>query len=428
MDHLYETRRMKEYYQGLAQSAVVLPQQIVDEIRQDIEDPGTELSYRETMSFWAFVFLPFFNTLAYIVNNRFIHEEMPNILANLDPHSPTLPPQSIYQFLLRLNPMPAEEFVRTIQCTSSVHDQLLTALARRDEAQFCTILRENHCKLSVISHLCNHLWDNVSDALAIEENELPLMMEASLGATRSIDDVTINHMIPPMEQMIRSGERLEAEDTDQNFQLYIRDFNSYLCKYFTYLIFQYLDWQEYFSMQESALLSQILSRPEGQMQYQAALVQYQQQQSVLSQEQPSWPPPTDFLAFRCDADHCNEYLTISVEILSAGTDKLVQLIDYLAENDYISSSHEVKQLMTYRLTGKMRPPKVVPIEWHGHNNQPYELIYLVKHLSARANYRKMRQFFTGPKWVKDRDSSYAKSAHYDFRRFLHHLYPTSCPL
>lgn len=113
MDYFYETRRMKEYYQGLPQAAIVLPQQMVDELRQDIEDPDTEQNYRETMSFWAFVFLPFYNTLAYIVNNRFIHEELSNILADLDPHSPTLPPQSIYQSLLRLNSMPAEEFVRT---------------------------------------------------------------------------------------------------------------------------------------------------------------------------------------------------------------------------------------------------------------------------------------------------------------------------
>lgn len=428
MDYLYETRRMKEYYQGLAQATAVLPQQMEAELRQDIEDPATEQQYRETMSFWAFVFLPFFNTLAYIVNNRFIHEEMSNILDNLDPHTPALPPQSIYQFLLRLNPMPAEEFVRTIQCSSSVHDQLLAALTQRNEAQFYTVINENHCGLSAISHLCNHLWDNVSDALALEENELPLIMEASLGATRSINAATLNPMITPMEQMIRSGERLEAEDTDQNFQQYISDFNTYLCKYFTYLIFQYLDWQEYFSMQEANLLSQILSRPEGQMQYQSALAQYHQQQSALPEESPSWPLPPDFLALRCDADHCNEYLSVCEEILSAGTDKLVQLIDYLVENDYISSSPEAKQLMAYRLTGKMRPQEVAPLEWHGHNNQPYELIYLVKHLSARANYRKMRQFFTGPQWVKDRDSSYAKSAHYDFRRFLHNLYPTSCPL
>ena len=428
MDYFYETRRMKEYYQGLPQASVVLPQQMVDELRQDIEDPDTEQNYRETMSFWAFVFLPFFNTLAYIVNNRFIHEEMSNILANIDPHSPTLPPQSIYQSLLRLNSMPAEEFVRTIQCTSSVHDQLIFALTQRDEAQFCSIINENYCGLSAISHLCKHLWDNVGDALALEEHELPLMLEASLGVARSIDSPTPHSMITHMEQMIRSGERLEAEDTDQNFQQYISDFNTYLCQYFTYLVFQYLDWQEYFSTQESTLLSQILSRPEGHSQYQSALAQYHQQQSAIPEELPSWPLPSDFLSFRCDADHCNEYLSIGDEILSAGTDKLVQLIDYLAENDYISSLPEAKHLMAYRLTGKMRPQEVVPLEWHGHNNQPYELIYLVKHLSARANYRKMRQFFTGPQWVKDRDSSYAKSAHYDFRHFLHHLYPTSCPL
>lgn len=433
MDYLYETRRLKEYYQGLAKAAAsILPKQMEDELRQDIADPATDQQYRETMSFWAFVFLPFFNTMAYIVNNRFIHEDVTNILGDLDPHKPTLPPQSIYQFLLRLNPMPAEEFVRTIQSSSAVHDHLLDALTQRDEAQFCTILSENHCGLDVISHLCNQLWDNVSDVFALEENEIPIMMEASLGITRSINASTPNPMIPHMEQVVRSGERLEAEDSDKNFQQYIIDFNTFLCKYFTYLISHYLDWQAYFSQQEDDLLSQILARPEGQMQYQAALAQYHQQQSAahddLSDASLPWTLPPDFFTLRCDAAHCEEYLAINDEIISAGADKFAQLINYLAENDYIGSSAQTKQLLAYRLVGKMRPDDVDTIEWHGYNNQPYELIYLVKHLSARANYRKMRQFFTGPQWVKDRDSSYAKSAHYDFRRFLHSLYPNCCPL
>lgn len=275
------------------------------------------------------------------------------------------------------------------------------------------------------------LWDNVSDALTLEEDELPLMMEASLGVTRSTYAADFSPMISPMEQMVRSSERLEAEDSDKNFQQFVSDFNTYLCKYFTLLIAQYLDWQKDFSMQESAILTQILARPEGQMQYQAALEQYHQQHSSVQEspiESSTWALPPNFLTLRCCTSHCEEYLSVRDDILSAGSDKLIQLINYLAENDYISSSPKSKQLMAYRLTGKMRPDEVDTLEWHGHNNQPYELIYLVKHLSTRANYRKMRQFFIGPQWVKDRDSSYAKSAHYDFRRFLHHLYPTSCPL
>ena len=44
--------------------------------------------------------------------------------------------------------------------------------------------------------------------------------------------------------------------------------------------------------------------------------------------------------------------------------------------------------------------------------------------SERANYRKMRSFFVGPKWVADRDSSYARGADYRLKETLHKLYPT----
>ena len=54
----------------------------------------------------------------------------------------------------------------------------------------------------------------------------------------------------------------------------------------------------------------------------------------------------------------------------------------------------------------------------------YELIYLVKMLTERANYRKMKSFFIGPKWVSNRDSSYVRGADYHLKETLHKLYPT----
>lgn len=55
-----------------------------------------------------------------------------------------------------------------------------------------------------------------------------------------------------------------------------------------------------------------------------------------------------------------------------------------------------------------------------------ELIYLVRFLSDRGDYRKMRRFFTGPEWVKDRDSSYANAADSEFRRQMSEFYPEVC--
>ena len=47
-------------------------------------------------------------------------------------------------------------------------------------------------------------------------------------------------------------------------------------------------------------------------------------------------------------------------------------------------------------------------------------------LSDRADYKKMRRFFIGPEWVKDRDSSYANSADSEFRKQMSEFYPEVC--
>ena len=99
-------------------------------------------------------------------------------------------------------------------------------------------------------------------------------------------------------------------------------------------------------------------------------------------------------------------------------------MNVIAQLGYIDASPAVKSLFAYRFSGRMRPGKVEPIEWHGKNGNSYELIYLVRNMTERANYRKMKSFFTGPKWVPNRDSSYARGADYHLKETLHKLYPT----
>ena len=80
------------------------------------------------------------------------------------------------------------------------------------------------------------------------------------------------------------------------------------------------------------------------------------------------------------------------------------------------------------MTGRCRPEEedLPVIEWHGKNNKPYELIYIIRSFSERGDYKKMKLFFQGPEWVADKDSSYADSADSEFRRFLAGLYPEIC--
>ena len=108
----------------------------------------------------------------------------------------------------------------------------------------------------------------------------------------------------------------------------------------------------------------------------------------------------------------------------------VSFINWLTDKGYIASDNKVKALFAYRLTGRCRPKgKELPaIEWRGKNNKPYELIYIIKSFSDRGDYKKMRLFFHGPEWVKDRDSSYANSADSEFRRKISEFYPGVCEL
>ena len=111
-----------------------------------------------------------------------------------------------------------------------------------------------------------------------------------------------------------------------------------------------------------------------------------------------------------------------------GVRTFVAFINWLANKGYIEDDNEVKALFAYRLTGRCRPMgKELPaIEWRGKNNKPYELIYIIKSFSDRGDYKKMRLFFQGPEWVKDRDSSYANSADSEFRRQVEMFYPSIC--
>ena len=105
-----------------------------------------------------------------------------------------------------------------------------------------------------------------------------------------------------------------------------------------------------------------------------------------------------------------------------------QIVNYVAEKGYIENSPSVKSLFAYRLSGYNRPEgDISPIVWNGNNGKSYELIYTLRYLCDRASYQKMRRFFTGPEWVKEKDSSYAISADSNFKLRMSEFYPGTCP-
>ena len=141
-----------------------------------------------------------------------------------------------------------------------------------------------------------------------------------------------------------------------------------------------------------------------------------------------WQPSEDYFAWRHKSNTPKEYFYMDDTLKKKGVATFVAFINWLADKGYIADDNEVKTLFAYRLTGRCRPEgKDLPvIEWHGKNNKPYELIYIVRNFSDRGDYKKMRLFFQGPEWVKDSDSSYVNSADSEFRRKMAELYPGVC--
>ena len=136
--------------------------------------------------------------------------------------------------------------------------------------------------------------------------------------------------------------------------------------------------------------------------------------------------PTDFFSPTNLSNRKQEHFSSKDEVAAKGVEAFSAFINYLVEKGYITDDN--KALFAYRLTGRCRPEKedLPVIEWHGKNNKPYELIYIIRSFSERGDYKKMKLFFQGPEWVADKDSSYADSADSEFRRFMAGLYPKIC--
>lgn len=191
----------------------------------------------------------------------------------------------------------------------------------------------------------------------------------------------------------------------------------------------HLYWKLYKALEpkEIRLMDSLLQRPVAQRIVRQAWEEFVEEEGVEAAEN-RFDLPDDFFKQDLDDSSHRDHLYIHPKVKARGSHVFVQFINYLADCGYINDDAEVKSLLAYRLTGRCRPEGELPaIQWNGKNGKSYELVYVVRYLTERGDYKKMRQFFAGPEWVKDRDSSYANSANSEFRRFLCDLYPEVCP-
>ena len=396
MDYISEAERLKLYYKGLedASSSIHIATAHPDLVSGYAESDDNAESL-EADSFYLHSMLPLYYKLAYIYNNRFIHEEIS--LYNPAPQR-VLTAKEIYDALQVFAPYAVPEIIRTIGCSSATMTLLRQAFDAQDEDTFVHIIDTSDCDLLLTSSICADVWPKIVYFTDPSDEDI----------ANSLDVVASLFMNEEHPIQRSSKELCEATDSlfeDGDEDKYMRKYERYNHDLFDYMCQFYRDNYDRFKPKERKQIEPIILQGGGYIDTEFCL-------------------PDDYFSFQNEALDTKEYFGLHPEVIKAGVEPFVQLVNHLAEAGYIDSSAATKQLFSYRFSGRMRPEKVVPIEWHGKNGNSYELIYLVRNLTERANYRKMRSFFSGPKWVKDRDSSYARGADYHLKAYLHQLYPT----
>lgn len=396
MDYISEAERLKLYYKGLneAGSAKHIAAAHPDMV-SNIEESDAISDLQENDDFYLQILFPLYYKLAYVFNNRFIHEDL--LLYEPDPQR-VWTAKEIYDALRVLEPYALPELIRTIGCSSATMTCLQKAFDAQDKEAFVHIIDTTDCDLLLISCICEDIWPKIKYYTDPSDEDIANSLDVVANMFRGEEH--------PISRSSRElSEAAEPSNEDDDEESFMRKYERYNRDLFEYICELYLSNYGRFTAKERRQIEPIILAGGGSIETEFCL-------------------PDDYFSFRNESSKTDEFFGVHPDVIKAGVEPFVQLVNYLAESGYIDASAVTKQLFAYRFSGRMRPEKVEPIEWHGKNGNSYELIYLLRNLTERANYSKMRNFFVGPKWVKDRDSSYARGADYHIKAYLHKLYPT----
>mgnify|MGYP007092151615 CR=1 FL=1 len=396
MDYISEAERMKLYYKGFSEAGNADQlASLYPDVLSDVDNPDSSPALRDGSIFLFQTFYPLYHKLSYVNNNRFIHEDI--TLFEPTPQR-VYTAEELYTTLQSLAPYAVPELIRTIGCSSATMTLLQKAFAEYDIDAFARAIDNKDCDLSLVSTICEYIWPvNIHRVNPSEEDivtALDVVASILHDEEHSISQ-SATGLGEAVEPYLDSG---DEETYLQRLNLYNRDAFDYLCSFYT-------DNYDRFKPKERKQIEPIILNGGGSIDSEFNL-------------------PDDYFSIRNESGHFEEFFGLHPDVVKAGSGQFELLVNTLSQLGYIDSTIAVKRLFAYRFSGCMRPAKVAPIEWHGKNGNSYELIYLVRNMTERANYRKMKSFFTGPKWVANRDSSYARGADYHLKETLHELYPT----
>ena len=421
--------RKKEYYDGLK---TVVTEPLNEDYKASVKTfmglESVSLEAKETMQFSTEVLQPFTNALSYIVNNRFIVEDKAFLMEN-GTDDPPLTPLEIFNVLDYLIHSTVREFLGVLKIDSVAMEKLFGYWLDDDMDGFVALLQKENCDLTRISRLCRCCWDDAFSVSEIPHSEAPMMVETLSGVLKHSerqDEQQIKGSADQMLQSIEEVEEAEESGDDYDLEACFCDYRQFCEDCFRHQLFNYWNWEAELKPREIRIIEPVLEHPLSVVLVERFRKEYEEAQ----QPQPTEPfaLPTDFFEWSHSSGQPKEHFYLCDAVRRKGVETFVAFINWLADKGYIVNDNEVKALFAYRLTGRYRPEgKELPvIDWHGKNNKPYELIYIVRNFSDRGDYRKMRLFFQGPEWVKDRDSSYSNSADSEFKRQVSEFYPEAC--
>ena len=421
-----EIIKRKLYYDGLKQVIEnPIPKKSADIVDEALEDEDTEEGLKETLRLWKEVFAPLCNAIVFVHNNRFLLDEKDEIANGDDADLPFMLPDEIFKTLKTLLKSTVMEFLSVLQIGSSEKKDLFDRIVQNDPDGFITMLEQHRCDTTPLAKLCSSCLDDSFRGENMEDEDLPYLLDYMAGRLKNNDAEDSDVVLEAVERWQPSSELINTDDSDETLYQYFSDYRHFIETNLGVFLRYYWDLYDDFLLKERNLIEPILDHPIAKDLIDRIWEEYQNPKPKPSE---TCTLPDDFFEWQHKANTPKEYFYMDDAFKKQGVETFVAFINWLADKGYIADDNDVKALFAYRLTGRCRPEgKELPvIEWHGKNNKPYELIYIVRNFSDRGDYRKMRLFFQGPEWVKDRDSSYSNSADSEFKRQMAEFYPEAC--
>ncbi len=139
-----------------------------------------------------------------------------------------------------------------------------------------------------------------------------------------------------------------------------------------------------------------------------------------SVEDETFTLPDNYFSGISPSTNRKEYFTSTLWGDKCCVEDFVDLINYIADRGFIENNKATKQLLAFRLTGRLRPDGELPkIKWNGKAAKGADCIFLLKCTDAKPKYPKMKEFFEADFPTK----YFANNASVRFMEKPHELFP-----